>query len=62
MEVVAVGELGRNLDGDLVLVPGQPRHVAEAAAQVGRPASPEAAPHTGPTSAAQPLVAAIDVT
>ena len=61
-EAVAVGKLGRDLDGDLVLVPGQPRHVPEAAAQVGRPAAPEAAPHTGAARAAQPLVTAVQVT
>ena len=61
-EAVAVGKLGRYLDGDLVLVPGQPRHVPEAAAQVGRPAATEAAPHTGAARAAQPLVTAVQVT
>ena len=61
-ETVAVGKLGRDLDGDLVLVPRQPRHVPEAPAQVGRPASSQAAPHTRAAGAAQPLVAAVQVT
>lgn len=61
-ETVAVGKLGWDLDGDLVLVPRQPRHVPEAPAQVGRPASSQAAPHTRAAGAAQPLVAAVQVT